>query len=219
MDQPNHRSRLDTSVDVTIVTRSTPGRARVGRPVCERPSLDGMSDVWPEGVVEVSTESAAHTREVGAALADLLRVGDLLVLSGDLGAGKTCLTQGIGVGLGIVDRITSPTFTISAEYDGRLRLFHLDVYRLDDASETLDLDLPELAEAGVTVIEWGQQIDSVLPAERLLVELHFRDDEPEPSDEEFAGDDRRTLALRWSGPSWAERSDALARLREVAAPC
>ena len=111
------------------------------------------------------------------ALAAVLAGGDVIVLTGDLGAGKTCFTQGLGRGLGVEDRITSQTFTLANRYDGRLRLNHLDVYRLESVAESIDLGLDELVEDGVTVIEWGDRIEQVLPVQHLLVRLHY----PEPS--------------------------------------
>ncbi len=131
---------------------------------------------------------------MGRALAGRLAVGDVLVLAGDLGAGKTAFTQGLATGLGITDPVTSPTFTIASSYDGdELVLHHLDVYRLDDVAETLDLDLPDLMDSGVTVIEWGEQIVDALPEERLVIRLAYGD-----------GDDDRLL--RFEGdPRWVSR--------------
>ncbi len=117
------------------------------------------------------SDSPDDTIRLAAALGSVLRAGDLLVLTGDLGAGKTQFTKGIAVGLGIEDRVTSPTFALHQQYEGRELLHHLDVYRLDDLAETIDLDLPELIESGVTVIEWGDTIEAVLPAERLVVRI------------------------------------------------
>ncbi len=132
-------------------------------------------------------------------LADLVVVGDLLILTGDLGAGKTRFTQGLGQGLGVEQRITSPTFTLANRYDGRVLLHHLDVYRLDSVAETLDLDLPDLLESGVTVIEWGDQISEVLPADRLVVTLRY----PEPVDDHLDTD--RIIEFTAHGRSWADR--------------
>ncbi len=132
----------------------------------------------------------------------LVKSGDLVVLTGDMGAGKTCFTQGLAKGLGIEGRVTSPTFTLANTYDGRLVLNHLDVYRLDDPSETLDLDLPEMLETGVTVIEWGEQIDAVLPADRLEIEIRW----PENGE-----DDKRVIKLTAIGETWLQRSGDLAR--------
>ena len=146
------------------------------------------------------TSSVDATRELGAALAELVRPGDLVLLAGDLGAGKTALTQGLGRGLGIHDTITSPTFTLAREYEeGRLALHHLDVYRLDQLQEINDLGLPEmLDEGGVTVIEWGDAVAPGLPSDYLLVRLTFGD-----------GDDDRVLTFEIVGPSWASRTRAL----------
>jgi tRNA threonylcarbamoyladenosine biosynthesis protein TsaE len=159
-------------------------------------------------VLTASTASPEETRNLAAALATTLVAGDLLVLAGDLGAGKTCFAQGIGRGLGVQDRITSPTFTLANRYEGRLELNHLDVYRLDDIGETLDLDLPELLESGVTVIEWGEEIDEVLPTDHLVVRLLHGDGS------DGGGDDDRTIRLEPTGSRWEAR---LGELSEVLA--
>lgn len=155
-------------------------------------------------VIVVATSSPAETQAVAAALADELAVGDLIVLAGDLGAGKTCFTQGLGVGLGITQRMTSPTFTLINRYDeGRIELNHLDVYRLDDIAETLDLDLPELLEVGLTVIEWGEEITEVLPVDHLTIRLRY-------PDVTAAGDDDRIIEIEAGGPTWEARLTKLA---------
>lgn len=158
-----------------------------------------------------ATDDPDKTRDLAAALSTLVRDGDLVVLSGDMGAGKTCFTQGLARGLGIEGRVTSPTFTLANTYDGRLVLNHLDVYRLEDPSETIDLDLPEMLESGVTVIEWGSQIDAVLPAERLEVEIRW----PDSGD-----DDERVLTFMAIGATWEDRVAGLkAALAEWACEC
>lgn len=138
------------------------------------------------------------TQSLAAALGPLVLSGDLMVLSGDLGAGKTCFTQGLGQGLDVETRITSPTFTLANRHEGRLVLNHLDVYRIEDLGDTLDLDLPELLEDGVTVIEWGEQILPALPADHLLVRLFLGD-----------ADDDRLLQFTAGGPNWAGRMETL----------
>ena len=156
-------------------------------------------------VLEERTSSVEETRSFGAALAELVRPGDVLVLAGDLGAGKTAFTQGLGAGLGVTVRITSPTFTLAHVYEGRLTVHHLDVYRLDQLDEVLDLGLAELLdEGGVVVIEWGDAILPVLPADLLEIRLELGE-----------GDDDRTITLRPVGPSWSARSRALATLLET----
>ncbi len=147
-----------------------------------------------------TTASVDQTRDLATAGASLARRGDGIVLAGDLGAGKTAFVQGFGRGLGVPDRITSPTFTLVHVYEGRLPVHHLDVYRLEQLSEALDLGLPEmLDEGGVVLIEWGDAILPVLPHDYLDVRLTFG-----------AGDDDRYLAFSCVGPAWAPRSDALA---------
>ncbi len=158
-----------------------------------------------------------------------MQIGDLIVLAGDLGAGKTCFAQGLGAGLGITDRMTSPTFTLINRYDqGRIELNHLDVYRLDDIAETLDLDLPELLEVGLTVIEWGEDITEVLPVDHLTIRLRYpeidlaageplagnaasgdtaSDDEARADD---AADDDRVIQIEAGGPTWEARLPELA---------
>jgi len=149
--------------------------------------------------VVATTASVDETRELAAALSSLARPGDVIVLAGDLGAGKTAFVQGFGRGLGVADRITSPTFTLVHVYEGRLPVHHLDVYRLGQLSEALDLGLPEmLDDGGVVLIEWGDAILPVLPHDFLEVRVTFG---PE--------DDDRYLAFQAVGPAWAPRVDAL----------
>jgi tRNA threonylcarbamoyladenosine biosynthesis protein TsaE len=153
----------------------------------------------------VTTSSPSQTKALGSALAGLLGDGDLVVLAGDLGAGKTCLTQGIGAGLGVTGRITSPTFTIANEHIGRIPLHHLDVYRLDQLEETLDLDLPELLEHGVTVIEWGEPFLPALSEDRLIIRLFLGpdDDDRRIEFELHAGFVDRLDALRVAIAPWS----------------
>ena len=119
------------------------------------------------------TASVDETRELGAALAELARAGDLVLLAGDLGAGKTAFAQGFGRGLGVTDPITSPTFTLAREYQGtRLRLHHLDAYRMEDLREVFDVGLPELLDDdAVVLVEWGDAIIPAVPADYLEVRL------------------------------------------------
>jgi tRNA threonylcarbamoyladenosine biosynthesis protein TsaE len=145
------------------------------------------------------TSTAEETKAVASAVADLARPGDVVVLSGDLGAGKTTFTQGFARALGVTDPVTSPTFVLHRSYAGRLLLHHLDVYRLAGPDEAEDLDLAELLEGdAVTLVEWGETIAAVLPAERVTVRLSLG-----------AGDDDRVLRLEWAGGSWAARAAAL----------
>jgi tRNA threonylcarbamoyladenosine biosynthesis protein TsaE len=140
-----------------------------------------------------------QTRDVAAAVAELARPGDLILLVGDLGAGKTAFVQGFGAALGITETITSPTFTLARQYRGRLELNHLDVYRLEQVEEVLDLGLQELLDgASATLIEWGDAILPALPADYLEVQLTYGE-----------GDDDRELQFRPVGARWGARSRAL----------
>ncbi len=133
-------------------------------------------------MVVMKTASAAETGMLGEKLGSLLGAGDLVCLYGGLGAGKTCLAQGIARGLGVEDAVSSPTFTLINEYYGRLPLFHMDVYRLDSATEMEDLGYEEyFYDGGVTLVEWAEKIDGLLPADRLDV---FIDGNVEEGEEE-----------------------------------
>ena len=123
--------------------------------------------------------SAEETQGLGEVLGHLLRAGDVLVLTGDLGAGKTQLTKGVARGMGIEDDVTSPTFTIEMVYEGKeLPLYHFDLYRLDDAGELEDTGLFDvLGGDGPCLIEWGEQFEGELGDERLDVTIARLDDE------------------------------------------
>jgi tRNA threonylcarbamoyladenosine biosynthesis protein TsaE len=134
------------------------------------------------------------TWALGSALGGLLQPGDLVVLVGPLGAGKTALTQGIGAGLGVREPVTSPTFVISRVHrDGRIPLVHVDAYRLRGVADVDDLDLDDSVGQSVTVVEWGEGMVEQLAEEHLLVRLDRRDD------------DVRTAVLVPHGPSWEAR--------------
>jgi len=151
-------------------------------------------------VITAATRSVDQTRELAAAIAELARPGDLILLVGDLGAGKTAFAQGFGAALGVTEPITSPTFTLARQYEGgRLELNHLDVYRLEQIEESFDLGLAELLDGpAVMLIEWGDTIVPALPADYLEVRLTYGDD-----------DDARLIQLRAVGSRWATRARAL----------
>lgn len=150
------------------------------------------------------TGGAEETRELAAALAELVAPGDIILLVGDLGAGKTAFTQGLARALGVTEQVTSPTFTLVRSYTGRLPLHHLDVYRLEHLQEAEELGLAELVDGqGVVVIEWGDAVAPMLPPEYLEVRIVLGD-----------GDDDRELTFRPVGPRWAARTEAVRRALE-----
>ena len=124
-------------------------------------------------MVELETQSVEQTKALGARLAEQLCQGDVLLLEGTLGAGKSELTRGIARGLGIQGYVTSPSFTILQVYpDGRLPLYHFDWYRLHDAEELYELSMDEyLYDRGVSVIEWPSMAQEAIPANRLRVTI------------------------------------------------
>ena len=141
------------------------------------------------------------TRALGAALARAAAAGDVVALTGDLGAGKTQFAKGFGAGLGISDTINSPSFVLMSEYAGRLRLFHIDLYRLADARDAIAGGLhDERQEDGVTLIEWAERLGDVLPADRLDIEIAGSGDEP------------RQIRVRATSPGFARYLEALEAL-------
>jgi len=133
----------------------------------------------------VTTTDPAATRSLGANLASVARAGDRLLVWGELGAGKTQLAKGFGAGLGVTTTISSPTFVLMTEYEGRLPLFHLDLYRLADATDAWASGLvDERQSSGVTLVEWPDRLGDALPAGRLDVIIAG------------TGDDTRTITLR-----------------------
>lgn len=125
-------------------------------------------------MLHLHMRTAGETRRFGERIGRMLRAGDVLLLSGELGAGKTVLAQGIGRGLGITDPIKSSSFVIMNEYQApALRLFHADLYRLEDPAQVAELALDELAAQGVLVIEWPERAPHELPEEHLAVRLAY----------------------------------------------
>ncbi|MBW8825445.1 MAG: tRNA (adenosine(37)-N6)-threonylcarbamoyltransferase complex ATPase subunit type 1 TsaE [Acidobacteria bacterium] len=147
------------------------------------------------------TTSVEETRQMAGAIATLARPGDVILLVGDLGAGKTAFAQGFARAIGVEEQVTSPTFTLVRSYKGKMVLHHLDVYRLEWLHEAEDLGLAELVDdGGVVLIEWGDAVTRVLPNSFLELRFTFVEDD----------DDHRAIAVRVVGPSWANRAVALA---------
>jgi tRNA threonylcarbamoyladenosine biosynthesis protein TsaE len=126
---------------------------------------------------ETVSASPAETLALGRRLAGLLRPGDVVLLVGRLGAGKTLLASGIAEGLGVQDPVTSPSFVILRSYDGFLPLHHADVYRLTSTGEFDDLDLFSSAADGVVLIEWGDVVAGAVPPDHLVVDIHILADD------------------------------------------
>lgn len=124
----------------------------------------------------LSSDSPAATRRIGARLGRRLRPGDIILLLGEMGTGKTCFAQGIGRGLEVSDQVKSSSFVLINEYGGRLKLYHADLYRLEDPREVMDLALEETAADGVLAVEWPERAWDELPPEHLLVRLEWEDD-------------------------------------------
>lgn len=146
--------------------------------------------------VQFIVKTAQDTMEIGEKIGYLLQGNSLLTLSGELGAGKTTFTKGLAKGLDITQNVTSPTFTIMKNYNGRMVLNHIDAYRLEDVSQDLGFD--EYIEGdGVTVIEWADFIQDYLPEEKLNINFHINDD------------GSRTLSFKAIGQKYEEVLDKL----------
>jgi len=127
--------------------------------------------------MNILSHSPEETQSLGRQLGRLAQAGDLLLLVGSLGAGKTCLTQGIAWGLGVEGYATSPSFVVINQYWGRLPLYHIDLYRLDSIDEIVELGLEDyLYGTGVCVVEWAEKALAVLPTEHLLITMSFLSD-------------------------------------------
>jgi tRNA threonylcarbamoyladenosine biosynthesis protein TsaE len=143
-------------------------------------------------MIEIATTSTVETLALGRHLAGLLRAGDIILLAGNLGAGKTLFASGIGEGLGVEEPMTSPSFILARAHEGFIPVVHADVYRLGSSAEFEDLDLPEQARDGVLLVEWGDVVAHGVPVDHLLVEI------------EIVSDTERSFRFVPSG-SWAGR--------------
>ncbi|HEV7127666.1 MAG TPA: tRNA (adenosine(37)-N6)-threonylcarbamoyltransferase complex ATPase subunit type 1 TsaE [Ktedonobacterales bacterium] len=138
------------------------------------PALRPSISATPAGSTTFMSRSERETRRIGATLGQLCQPGDLILLEGNLGAGKTALTQGIGHGLGITGVINSPTFTLIKEYRGRIPLYHFDLYRLEHAAQVADLGIEEYLDGdGVCVVEWAERAAALWPVDWLRLRLRI----------------------------------------------
>jgi tRNA threonylcarbamoyladenosine biosynthesis protein TsaE len=147
------------------------------------------------------SRSPEQTRRIGMRLGGALQAGDVICLQGDLGAGKTTFVQGVALGWGSLDAVSSPTFILVNVYrrGDEARLFHMDAYRLDSASEAEELDLDAMLNEGSLLIEWPERIDGLVPGERLWIQLEHVDEE------------ERELKFRATGKRY---DDLLERIRQ-----
>jgi tRNA threonylcarbamoyladenosine biosynthesis protein TsaE len=144
-------------------------------------------------MMNIVSEGPEATQRLGEELGRLAQPGDLFLLVGSLGTGKTCLTQGIAWGLGIEGYATSPSFVVINMYRGRLPLYHIDLYRLDRIEEVIELGLEDYLFSGaVCVVEWAEKALQMFPTEHLLIEMSF------------LSETSRNLALKANGPRYVE---------------
>ncbi len=143
----------------------------------------------------VTSPSADDTRRLGERLGSLLQAGDVVLLSGELGAGKTVFVQGIARGLGYEGAVSSKSFVLLGQYDGRVTLYHADLYRLEDPEQVQELALDEISADGVLVVEWPERAPEVLPRHALQIEF------------QVTGEDTRTITFAGEG----ERAELLSK--------
>ncbi len=144
-------------------------------------------------MIEIQTVSPAETLSLGRHLAAHLGAGDVVLLAGRLGAGKTLFAAGVGEGLGVEEPLTSPSFILARAHEGFMPVVHADVYRLGTSAEFEDLDLPEQAREGVLLIEWGDVVARGVPEDHLMVTI------------EIVGETERLFRFSPSG-AWAHKS-------------
>ena len=149
-------------------------------------------------MITLRSDSAAETKAVAAALSSAVRPGDVVLLAGEMGAGKTAFAQGLAAALGVLDTVTSPTFTLVHTYEGRYRIHHADVFRLERLGEVADLALGELADEddAIVLVEWGDVVASALGSDLLTVHLEMV--EPDQVD-------ARVITVTARGGRWAAR--------------
>ncbi len=154
--------------------------------------------------LNVQTGSPEETQRLGIAVGERACAGDVFLLSGPLGAGKTCFAQGLARGLGVEGHVRSPTFVLMTRHSGRLTLHHIDLYRIGSPAEAWDLGLDEqLFDGGVCVIEWAERAEELLPEDALWFEFHYGE-----------GDGNREIMLDCQSSRY---DDLLAHLNSVAA--
>jgi tRNA threonylcarbamoyladenosine biosynthesis protein TsaE len=156
----------------------------------------------------VISMSVEETRILGAALAPTLVPGDVISLSGDLGAGKTVFVQGVAAALGVDRRVTSPTFALVHEYEARYPIVHIDVYRLDSFQEVLDLGFEELLDPGaIMLVEWGEALAPLLPRRYLEIDIRRSVD--------LDAMNQRDIVFRPRGDDWVRKLESMRKTAET----
>lgn len=156
----------------------------------------------------VTSRSVEETRILGASLAPMLVSGDVVSLSGDLGAGKTTFVQGLAAAMGVRTRVTSPTFALVHEYHGRYRIVHVDVYRLDSWQEVFDLGFEELIDPeAVMLVEWGEALAPLLPRSHLAVDIR-RSVDPDAMND-------RDMVFRPGSDDWVRKLEGMRKAAEA----
>jgi tRNA threonylcarbamoyladenosine biosynthesis protein TsaE len=155
------------------------------------------------------TTSPEDTRRIAGRVAAALRPGDVVALTGELGAGKTCFVQGAAPALGVRERVTSPSFILRREYAGTCPVLHLDIYRLDTLQDVVDLGYDDVVDRSrITFIEWGDAISPLLPASHLEVEFRLPPLDDAGGEDEDGAEERRIM-IRPRGDDWLRRINAL----------
>lgn len=162
--------------------------------------MPALPDPASKRSLVLETRSPEETRRLASAITPILIPGDVIALAGDLGGGKTTFVQGLGAGLGVTDRITSPTFILMKEYlGGRYPLMHIDVFRLKRVQEVIDLGYDEFLDPSyIVAVEWGDMVEPLLPREHLLIEISLGKD-----------DVTREVVLTPRGPLWFSRMETV----------
>ena len=149
-----------------------------------------------------------QTQELAATVAGALRPGDVVALTGELGAGKTCFVQGAAAAMGVTERVTSPSFVLRREYEGHVPILHMDIYRLETLQEIVDIGYEEVFDQSrVTFIEWGDAMSPLLPRDHL--ELEFRLPPADPAATDVPGEEDRRIVVRPRGEDWLRRITGL----------
>lgn len=160
-------------------------------------------------VATLATESQWETEALGGCLGRVVRAGDVVLLSGDLGAGKTQLVKGLAEELGVAEPITSPTFNLMLVHPGRLPLYHFDLYRLETAEQLEDIDYWATLEGdGVSAVEWGDRFPEALPIDGVLVCIEITGDESRELDVSALGPRGEALAREWTDASRTQAAGA-----------